>query len=334
MSRVKNTPQLRLLVVCGLTASGKTNLALHLAKLLNGEIISADSRQVYKGFDIGTGKDLPKNSKFQITNYKFERDNIGFFEIDGIRVWGYDLANPKDEFNISQYLNIANKVIKDILGRDKLPIVVGGTGFYIKGIVDGIDTSDIPKNKDLRIKLEGKNVDELILILEKLNPQKVLSMNSSDIKNPRRLIRAIEISSGQDHVKKSVVSNNRHLTKIAKEVLFIGLKASQEYLNKKIEIRVKDRVGQGMEKEITKLLESGVNWEDQSMNTLSYKEWRGYFTGKISKEDVIAKWILDEKHYAKRQMTWFKKDKRINWFDITKADWRLEVEKLTQKWHN
>ena len=140
----------QLLLICGPTATGKTHLALDLAKKFNGELISADSRQVYKGLDIGTGKDLPVNSKFQMEN-----DKLGFYSINGVKVWGYDLVEPKREFSVAQYIKIANDIIKNIWERGKLPILIGGTGFYIQGIVDGIPRAQIPINNKLRNLLKG-----------------------------------------------------------------------------------------------------------------------------------------------------------------------------------
>jgi tRNA dimethylallyltransferase len=138
----------KILVVCGPTATGKTSLGIELAKKFNGEIISADSRQVYKEMDIGTGKEWG----------------------EGVDIWGYDLVAPKEDFNVSQFLKFAEEKILDIKSRKKIPIIVGGTGFYIKGIVDGIETVEIPQNKSLRKILEEKTVDELFEMLSGIDP--------------------------------------------------------------------------------------------------------------------------------------------------------------------
>ncbi len=324
----------KLLVIYGQTATGKTGLALHMAKLFDGELVSADSRQVYKDLDIGTGKDLPQNSKLQIPNSIFKNKKIGFFEIDGIRVWGYDLVEPNEEFSVSQYIDIADKIIEDILKRGKLPVIVGGTGFYIKGILYGVETAIVPKDVKLREKLEGKSVEELLSILKILNPEKVDSMNSSDIKNPRRLVRAIEIAMIQNNANNENVSRTRFIeTKKDRNILIVGLMAPKELLNKKIEERVIRRVDQGVEKEINGLIKSGITWNDQSMNTLAYKEWKDYFDGSKSKLEILKRWYLDEIHYAKRQITWFKKDKRAIWFDVSISNWQEEVENLVRKWY-
>ena len=140
----------RLLVVCGPTSSGKTNLALHLAKLFDGELISADSRQVYSKMDIGTGKDLPPSSRLYFSS---KSSLPSYYLINGCKIWGLDLVSPNEEFNVSRYLKITNRVIKNLWQRRKLPILVGGTGLYIKAVIDGIPTSSVPKDSKLRKKL-------------------------------------------------------------------------------------------------------------------------------------------------------------------------------------
>lgn len=308
----------KLLVVCGPTATGKTGLALRLAKEFNGELVSADSKQVYKHLDIGTGKDLPVP---------------GHYEIEGVKVWGYDLVSPKKEFSVGQYLKIANKIIENIWLRKKLPILVGGTGLYIKGIIEGIPTASIPKNKTVRKSLERKSVKELFDILAQMAPIRAGSMNTSDRKNPRRLVRAIEVA--QWRLKsgpKTKVENDG--LEIQVPTLFIGLIAPKDYLYQRIRKRIQARLRRGMENEVKKLLEDGVSWKDQSMDSLGYRQWRGYFEGKMTKEKVIKKWEREEYKYAKRQITWFKRDKRVNWFDIKDRGWQKSVEKLVKKWYS
>jgi len=316
----------KLLVICGPTATGKTKLAIKLAKKFEGEIVSADSRQVFKHLDIGTGKDLPKNSKFIFQNLKLG----GTYEVSGIKIWGYDLVSPKKEFSVARYEKVIRLVIKDIWERNKLPILTGGTGLYIKAIIDGIDTTSVPKDEELRKSLESRSVLELFDMLARLDPVKTASMNLSDKKNPRRLIRAIEVA--QNNVrgktrKKGELSLNA-------DVLQIGLRVSKIRLDKAIKLRVRKRVEEGVEDEIRKLLQMGIDWKMQSMNTLGYKQWRNYLVGKVPREGVIEKWARDEVGYAKRQITWFKKDMRIKWFDISKKEWVKEVESEVKKWHN
>lgn len=323
----------KLLVVCGPTSSGKTTLALSLAKKFNGELVSADSRQVYRGMDIGTGKDLPRGARLKKGFFA----KWGYYETDGIKIWGYDIADPKHEFSVGQYLRFANSVISDIQKRGKLPILVGGTGFYIKGVVDGIATAEVPKNEPLRKNLEERSATELYEKLSQLDSIKAGSLNSSDKKNPRRLIRAIEIAQWElAHGKKENL-----LPKLQSQDsdLIIGLFLPKDLLEKKIKSRVLDRINAGIKDEVRKLLRNGVKWEDQSMLSLGYKEWRDFFEGAVDEDHVIAQWEMGERNYAKRQMTWFNKEtyhdgeKRINWFDITKNEYPENVENLVEKWY-
>ena len=314
-----------LLVICGPTATGKTSLALRLAKKFNGEIISADSRQVYKGMDIGTGKDLPKGSRLVIGRRK-----QGYYLINGVKVWGYDLVSAKKEFSVGQYVKIARKIIKEILKRNKLPILVGGTGFYIKGLVDGIATAIIPKNRKFRKSLEGISVSELYDKLAQIDSIKAASLNFSDRKNPRRLIRALEIALW--HLK------GKYKETRAKDldfdlVLFVGLMANEELLEERIVKRVKGRVDKGFSKEISRLKKEGLTRENQSINALGYSQWFDVLEGKMSADVAIVDWIKSERKYAKKQMSWFKRDKRINWFDISKEEWGKNVEKLVERWY-
>jgi tRNA dimethylallyltransferase len=313
----------KLLVICGQTGTGKTSLAFYLADIFGGELVSADSRQVYKRLDIGTGKDLLKESRY---------DRRGFYDVGGIEIWGYDLVDPKREFSVGAYLKFARKAIKDITARKKLPILVGGTGLFIKAVVDGIPTALVPRNKNLRENLEVKSPREMFEILAQLDPVKAGSLNSSDRVNPRRLVRAIEIAAWtmEGKHKPFVLFKQGG----GKDVLFIGLTAAKESLSVRIDERIKKRVAQGLEKEIRDLLNSGVNWNHQAMSSLGYRQWQDYFTGKKTREVVIQDWRREEKHYAKRQLTWFKKDKRIHWFDISGADFVKEVENLVKKWYS
>ena len=296
----------KLLVVCGPTATGKTDLALKMANLFNGELISADSRQVYKHMDIGTGKDL---------------ERVGI-------IYGYDIALPWQEYSVAQYLEYAKKAVKKIWSSNKLPILVGGTGLYIKAVIDGIETANIPRNKLLRQSLEKKDVSELYDILASDDPVRAANMNSSDRKNPRRLIRAIEITIGTMDSKKV-----KSIKGLAANTLFIGLTAPKDFLNKRISGRVEKRIDQGVEREIEFLLKHGVTWDMQSMNSLGYKQFKEHFEEGKSIDEVISEWIREEGKYAKRQMTWFKKDKRVKWFDVSDSKYLKKVEALTQNWY-
>lgn len=293
----------KLLVICGPTATGKTKLALGLSESLHGELISADSRQVYKGMDIGTGKDRPKD----------------------ITVWGLDIADPKEEFSVSEYQKFAREKILEIWKRGRLPILVGGTGFYISAVIDGIDTIAIPKDESLRKKLTTNNTDELFEILLHANSEKAKSLNDSDKRNPARLIRAIEVAKSKSDAKD---------TELSADILFIGLRSDKTKLDNLIKARVEQRLSLGFEQEVEDLLARGVRWEDQSMKSLGYRQWRDYKLGLMTKETAVSSWIREEQKYAKRQLTWFNRDPRIVWFDIFEGHWQENVEKLVLTWYH
>lgn len=310
-------------MVVGPTAVGKTELALHLAKKLNGELVSADSRQVYKDLNIGTGKDVPLGSHPQNVN------GFPVYQIDNIPVWGYDLVDAQNEFNVSQYVAAAKEIINFIWEKHKLPILVGGTGFYIEALIKGIDTMDIKPNKSLRKQLETMEVTELFEILARLDATKAASLNSSDKKNSVRLVRAIEVADANIRGKKM----NRNVKPLEADVLKVGVVMSKEKHKEIISRRVHARVEDGIEQEIKDLLDRNVNWKDHSMSSLGYKEWKEYFSGKKTRNDVIEEWIQDECKYAKRQLTWFKRDKQINWYDPFEKNYLKKVEELAQKWY-
>lgn len=307
MPKLKNN---KLLVICGPTATGKSRLAVKLAAAFEGEVISADSRQVFRGLDIGTGKDLVLAAK----------------------IWGYDLVDPEKEFSVANYRRYALDVIQHFLKNGVLPILTGGTGLYIKAVVDGIATVDVPKNNDLRRILEAKKPEELFESLAQIDALKAASLNYSDKKNPRRLIRAIEVATWKiDNQEKE--GDGSGLGFPAGQVLFIGLIAPTPYLARLIEKRVGQRVNEGIEGEIRGLIDSGVSWDDQSMTSLGYREWRRYFEGKATRTEVIKIWEKAEIQYMGRQLTWFKKDKRINWFDVSRPGYEEKVESMVKKWY-
>jgi len=314
----------KLLIICGPTATGKTSLVISLAKKFNGEIVSADSRQVYQEMDIGTGKDLPKGAKMEFQNSK-----IGFYTVEGIRLWGYDLVSPKDEFSVSKYLKFAGKTIADIEKHGKLPILVGGTGLYIKGVVDGIPTVDIPRNKKLRKNLEKYTADGLYEQLSQIDSIRAGSMNSSDKKNPRRLIRAIEVAIWQIDNSKKELSQKREVF----DTLFIGLTAPTEILDARIGKRVEMRISNGFNEEVKNLINSGVDWNDQSMMSLGYRQWRDFVEGAVEESTAVSEWKKEERKYARRQMVWLKRDGRINWFDIRNGEYPKKVENLVKTWY-
>ncbi len=278
--------------------------------------------------DVGTGKDLPKGAKIKSPWFK----KYGYYEIDGVKIWGYDIADPRHEFNVGQYIKFTEKIIADISKRGKSPILVGGTGLYIRGVIDGIATASVPKNNLLRKNLEGKSSEELFEKLAQMDSLKAGQMNSSDKKNPRRLIRAIEVAMWKiNNIKKEKEIENK---KKDFNVLMIGLTAPEKFISERIKSRVAQRVKMGIKKEVENLLQKHVNWNMPSMSSMGYRQWKDYFSNKKTEVEVIKDWESEEKKYVKRQIVWFKKDKRIQWFDITVPDYPKNVEKSVEKWYS
>ncbi len=307
----------KLLVICGPTATGKTSLGLHLAKKFQGEIISADSRQVYKGMDIATGKDIGGG--------KWIKDH---WEIEGVPFWLLDVVEPNEEFSVAHFTDLAWEKIKNIWQRKKLPILVGGTGFYIKTIIEDIPSKGIPPNWSLRKQLELKSIGSLFEELAELDSFRAGQMNSSDRQNKRRLIRAIEVARWR-------VANRLQETKKLPQFdfLLIGLRAPLKNLYQKIDKRVDEHLQMGAENEMKKLLEKGFSWKLPSMSAMGYQEWQAKFENKATIKEVVTRWKFDEHAYARRQMTWFRKDRRIKWFDIQKKRWQDKVEKEVFIWY-
>lgn len=324
----------KLLVICGLTATGKTALALFLAKKIHGDLLSADSRQVYKGMDIVTGKDIPLNAKrktlaFAKASASRQNGKLSYWETENrVRIWLTDLVEPTESFSVSKWTSAARKVIPSLWKEKKLPIVVGATGFYISALIGGIETINIPPNEKLRKKLRNRKTEELLEVLRKTDYQRAASLNESDRKNPRRLIRAIEIALWR---KKHKLPSRK---KLKANVLMIGLTTPREAIHKRIDRRVEDRLKQGALDEVKRLLAKGVSWDSQSMTGTGYRQLKPYFTGRIALEEAIERWKTTEHQDGKKQLTWFKRDKKIVWFDVTEPGWKRQVEKTVRDWYH
>ncbi len=276
------------LVVLGPTACGKSDLAVELAIKFNGEVISADSRQVYTGLDIGTGK-------------------ITKTEMCGIPHHVLDVASPKKTFTVIDYKNLAEKAIKDIISRDKLPIICGGTGFYIRALTEILDIPNVPENKKLRAELQKKSPDQLFEQLLKIAPDRAKNIDKN---NPVRLIRAIEIASAIGSVP---INNPKPRQDI--EFLKIGILPKDEMIKERIYNRLLTRLDSGMLNEAKKINKKGLPWKRMEELGLEYRYMSRFLTKKISRQEMIDQLALEIWHYAKRQKTWFKKDKTINWFE-------------------
>jgi tRNA dimethylallyltransferase len=280
----------KILVILGPTSSGKSDVAVSIAKKVNGEIISADSRQVYKGMDLGTGKITKK-------------------EMLGVPHHLLDVANPKTIFSVEKYKKLAEKKIEEIIKKNKTPIICGGTGFYIDSIVKNILLPQVKPNKKLRKELGEKTAEELFKILQKLSPSRAQNI---DAKNKVRLIRAIEIAKAIGNVPKIKELPSKY------EFILIGIDLPNEVLKKRIKIRLQKRLKAGMLKEVQNLNKGGVSWKRLESFGLEYRNCALFLQNKITKEQMIQNIEKESFQYVKRQRTWFKREKKIKWFDNRK----------------
>jgi len=335
----KNLPTL--VVILGPTGSGKTSLSLKLAKKYNGEIISADSRQIYRELNIGTDKIQRQDSRFEIPASPAGRrdsniQNLYYGNVDGIPHYMIDIINPNKEYSVANYKKDALKVINNILSRNKIPFLVGGTGLYIKAIVNNLNIPKVKPDLAIRKKLDAMSKEKLFSILKKLDSKgsKIIDKN-----NKRRIVRAIEIykQTGRKY------SEQNKKGKALFNALQIGIRLPRERLYEKIDTRVDKMIGEGLIDE-TKNLVSKYSFALPSMSGIGYKEIGEYLlrkqenkpaqdwsaSGEKTRKQLLDKIIQKIKYrthqYVRRQDTWFKKDKRIKWVKNYK-----EAEKLVKK---
>lgn len=281
----------KIYVIVGPTASGKTGYSIKLAKKVGGEIISADSRQVYKGLDIGSGK----VTKREMANIPHHLLNV---------------ANPRKVFTVSDFKKLADKKIKEIITRGKIPIIVGGTGFYIQSVIDDLVLPEIEPDKKLRAELSKKTPTQLFAMLKKLDPARAKTI---DAKNPVRLIRAIEIAKELGKVPKLEL---RGFASQLYNFEIIGIKIDQEKLNAKIHERLLERMKTGLVSEVKKLHQNGLSWKRLEELGLEYRYLARFLQNKITKQEMLEQLEREIIKYSKRQMTWFKRDKRIKWIKL------------------
>jgi tRNA dimethylallyltransferase len=280
----------KIIVILGPTASGKTGLSIKLAKKYNGEVISADSRQVYKGMDIGTGKISKK-------------------EMQGIPHYLLDIASPKSRFTVTKFRELGQKTILKIIKKNKLPLIVGGTGFYIDSLINDNFIPEVKPDWQLRKRLEKLSTEQLFNKLKKLDPRRAKNIDKN---NPRRLIRAIEI-----------VLNTKMPVPLIKNpqlkynVLFLGIKRDKDELKKLIHKRLIERLNSGMLDEAKKLRKI-ISFKKMEDFGLEYRYMALYLQKKLAYDEFISKLEKEIEHYAKRQMTWFKRNKKIKWVNNNK----------------
>lgn len=285
ISLFKHTP--KIIIICGPTATGKTALSIDLAKKFNAEIISADSRQIYKGLDVGTAK---------ITNK----------EMKGVPHHMIDIESPINIFSVQQYVSLGTKKINNILSRGNNVIICGGSGMYIDSLINGTQFPTVPPNHELRKKFEQKSPPELYSLLQKKDPRRAKTI---DPHNPVRLIRALEVIEALGVVPK-IKKKPKYNT------LYIGLDIPKKDLNERIKKRIIDRLeNENMLQETIDLYSKGLSYERMENLGLEYRYMARHLQGVISYNKMVSELLNKTIQFAKRQRTWFKRNEQIHWFN-------------------
>lgn len=286
----------KIIVIVGPTASGKTGLAIELAKKFDGEVISADSRQVYRGLDIGTAKVTPE-------------------EMDGVPHHLLDVADLKEVYTAADFKRDALLAIDDIIARGKLPIICGGTFFYIDALLGKASLPDVEPDEELRAELEEKSAAELLDILRSLDPARAAKI---DQENPRRLIRAIEIARSLGRVPETEAKECPYA------ILTIGLMVDMETHGEVLKNRILERLNAGMAEEVKRLSKDGVTHERLERLGLEYRYLSRYLRGLMSLNEMIEELTIKSRQFSKRQMSWLRRDREIKWFH--RGDDKITVE--------
>lgn len=275
-------------MIVGPTSVGKTSFGVKCAKLFDGEIISGDSIQVYKGLDIGSAK-VTKQEK------------------EGIKHHLIDIKEPSDKYSVKEFQEKGRELIDDISSRNKLPIVVGGTGLYIKALLYDYVFFDEEEKDEQYDDLTNK---EIYSLLEKEDPK---ALEKIHINNRKRLVRALNIVRKHGKGISSIKEEQEH--KPIYDVKIIGLTKDRELLKQDIDKRVNQMIDSGLVDEIKKLLDSGINFDNQSMQGIGYKEFKGYFDNTKTLDEVIEQIKINTRHFAKRQYTWFNNQMNMEWYE-------------------
>jgi tRNA dimethylallyltransferase len=293
----------KVLVLIGPTAVGKTKLSIELAKRLNGEIISGDSMQIYRGMDIGTAK-------------------ITAEEMEGVPHYLIDIKDPNESFSVAEFQELVRAKIAEINERGKLPMIVGGTGLYIQSVIYDYQFSEAPADEALRTKLEerAKEIGNEALHeeLSQIDPKSASQIHPNNI---RRVIRALEIYYRTGKTMSETQKDQQ--PEALYQTALVGLSMDREKLYKRINLRVDLMVEQGLIEEVQKLYDQGLK-DCQSIQAIGYKEIYEYLDGQISLDEAIENLKKNSRHYAKRQLTWFRNKMDVQWFDMTDT---LDLEK-------
>lgn len=302
----------RVLCIIGPTSSGKTLLGITLAKVFDGEIINADARQVYREFSIGTGKPIGghRTSKGGRSSYLFE----------DIPHYLMDYLPPTESLTVAEWREKALLAIRGIRERKHVPIIVGGTGLYIQALVDNYTIPSVPPQESFRRAMSNKKLDELVKLLLRLDPA---AEKLVDLKNPRRVLRALEVATftGKPFTEQKVSA------KPVIDALLIAIKRERDELRRRIDAAIEAYIEAGWLDEIRRLRDLGISWDAPAMTSIGYRELGAYLRGECTLDQAIDKTKKATWQYAKRQLTWFKRDKRIHWVESEE-----EAETLVKNW--
>lgn len=303
---------LRVLCIVGPTSSGKTLLGIRLAKRFGGEIINADARQVYQEFDIGTGK--------PIGGKRVNRGGLGYYQFEDVPHYLMDFLPPERVFTVAEWREKALLAARGIAKRKHLPLVVGGTGLYIQALIDNYQIPEVPPQQAFRDAMASKAAEELVAMLLRLDPK---AAQVVDLKNPRRVLRALEVTTFTG----KPFTELRTKAKPVVDPLLIAIRRSKDELRERINLAVETYVEAGWLDEIRRVRKLGIGWDAPAMTSIGYRELGAYLRGESSLDEAIAKTKEATWQYAKRQLTWFKRDNRIHWVDSEE-----EAERLVEKW--
>ncbi len=294
----------RIICIVGPTSSGKTALSVEVAKKFNGEIVNADARQVYRGFVIGTGQPTIQAQQ-------------------GISHHLFGFVDPEQVYSVTDWKVAALAAIREIVGRGKLPILVGGTGLYIQSLVDNYEPPTVPPQPELRAEMADRSLEQLVRRLEQLDPDAVTWV---DLKNRRRVERALEVVTATGKSFKEQRLQGEPLV----EACLIGLQRSPEELRTRINAAIERMLADGWKEEVEKLHASGIPWDAPAMSSIGYRDVGELIREEVSLEEAVEHIRTATWQYAKRQLTWFKKDQRIQWHQSQENTLRA-VEKFLSK---
>ena len=301
----------KVIVVIGPTSVGKTKMGVALAKKLNGEVISGDSMQVYRQMDIGTAK-------------------VTIEEMEGVTHHCIDILDPKDQYSVHDFQQTVRKKITEITQRGHVPIIVGGTGLYIKAALYDYQFDEMENNHDeINKKYKDYTNEQLYAHLKQIDEEsaKILHFN-----NRRRVLRAIEIYEQTGQKKSEMINEQEHICLY--DAYFVGLTLPRELLYERINLRVDLMMKNGLQGEMESLIKQGLTRENQSMKAIGYKEWFDYFEGKCDLNEVSENIKKHSRQYAKRQYTWFKNQFDVHWYDVCLENFSKTIEEVSRDLKN